>query len=143
MLRYSPPKRTLGPRAQANQKARRETWPAVLRRAGYRCEMCQSREQLFWAHCVGSPATGLRLGEIANSEALTCALCRDCHDALDRRRPRTDEDEFRVYTLLREALERLESMVGGKIVNRHENEQQVRWCIRETAARLGEPSHAH
>ena len=100
MLRYSPPKRTLGPRAQANQKARRETWPAVLRRAGFRCEMCQSREQLFWCHVFGRPATGLKLGEWANTEALTAALCQSCHDALDRRRPTTVEDRERVSALI-------------------------------------------
>jgi hypothetical protein len=135
-LSYSPPKRSFGPRAKANQKARRETWPAILRRANYRCEMCQAREQLFWCHIFGRPGSGLCLGPWANAEALTAALCARCHDVLDRRGPSTVDDRERVRLLLFTAM--------GRLVEHLPRGQEAPWvsgedvvsAIREIVRRL-------
>ena len=110
-LRYKQPgKPKLGRQALTVLKARRETWPAVKRRSGYRCEMCLERKDLEWCHIVGRPATGLQLGEWANTVELTAALCRECHDGLDRRRPTSIDDQDRIHALLEAASARLAAL---------------------------------
>ena len=79
-LRYSPPKRSQGPRAKENERMRRKVWPAVLKRAKYRCENCQAEGvQLVGHHVAGRPGSGLCLGPWANCEELLVALDADCH----------------------------------------------------------------
>ena len=79
-LRYTPLKRTPGPRAKENQRMRAKVWPAVLRRDGFKCAVCGALGvQLVGHHVAGRPGSGLCLGEWANSEELLTALCEGCH----------------------------------------------------------------
>lgn len=79
-LRYSPPKMALGPRAKANEQARRITWPQALRRAWYRCEGCGAKDvDLVGHHIAGRPGSGFCLGPWANCVELLAVLCSDCH----------------------------------------------------------------
>jgi len=73
-----------GKRGLLMDRIRANVWPLVLRRAGYLCEGCKGRKPLEWAHVFGRPGSGFCLGAIANSVELTTALCRDCHNGLDR-----------------------------------------------------------
>lgn len=136
------PWRTVGPRAKANLEARRETWPAVLRRADYRCEMCRERTEVFWAHLAGRPGSGATLGDWANSEALTAALCRGCHDGSDGRRPTSAIDQGRISDLLNAGAERLSDLLpAGTLLHVHKSPlEAVRQMVRDLEAAGVEPS---
>lgn len=101
-LRYSPPKRTVGPRAKENERMRRKVWPAVLKRANYHCENCQAEGvQLVGHHVAGRPGSGLCLGPWANCEELLVALCVGCHRLIHMDKLLTDklrgEAAWRLY----------------------------------------------
>lgn len=69
-----------GPRAVANEKARKVNWPGALRDAGYRCVVCCERKDLVGHHAGGRPGSGLCLGAWANAQELLVPLCAECHD---------------------------------------------------------------
>jgi hypothetical protein len=83
VIRYTPIRKK-GRRGLLMDRIRANVWPAVLRRAGYLCEGCGHRKPLEWAHVFGRPGSGFCLGAIADCAELTTALCRDCHNGLDR-----------------------------------------------------------
>lgn len=78
------PMRSKGKRGLENDKVRQHVWPAVLKRARRRCEGCGLDVPVEWAHLFGRPGSGYCLGAIANSVELTAALCRVCHNGVDR-----------------------------------------------------------
>ncbi len=94
-MKYTPPKRTLGPRATRNAADRRIAFHKVLTDPlrGMKCEGCGAADvTLQWAHVAGRPGSGSCLGVWANSSELTTALCADnimsrtvgCHSRYDR-----------------------------------------------------------
>ena len=108
-MKWTPPKRGLGRDARANAAARRSVFGQVLRRARFRCEGCGGGEaSLEWCHVLGRPHSGANLGPLANSAALTMALCPDCHRAYDQHR----DVELRL-ALLSRALDRLAGRPSG------------------------------
>lgn len=71
-----------GKRAAESRSARYRAFGEVLSREGWRCAGCgaDSRAvQLRWHHVCGRPGSGMCLGAIADSAALTTCLCDDCH----------------------------------------------------------------
>ncbi len=101
-MKYTPIKK-IGRRGRVMMGIRKDVWPRVLARARYRCEGCGGQKPLEWAHLFGRPTTGLRLGPWANLPALTAALCRNCHNGVDRH-----TDKQLTERLQFEALRRLE-----------------------------------
>jgi hypothetical protein len=74
-----------GRRGVENDRIRAHVWPWVLRRARYACEGCGAKQvRLEWSHIYGRPGSGFCLGPVANSRELTAALCRECHNGIDR-----------------------------------------------------------
>ena len=105
-MRYTPPKKTLGPRAKKNSSDRRVSFNRILTdpQRGVRCEGCgQEGVTLQWAHVAGRSGSGACLGEWANSPELTTALCADnimvgkrgCHSRYDLRLNRTVDRQLR------------------------------------------------
>jgi hypothetical protein len=87
-MRYTPIK-SKGRRGLENDKIRAHVWPKILRRAygvggAVYCEGCKARGGVEWAHLFGRPGSGFCLGPLANSAELTAALCRECHNKVDR-----------------------------------------------------------
>lgn len=110
------PKAAKTPRALEYDRIRRLVWPAVLRRAAFRCEGCGAQNvELQAAHLFGRRATGAGLGDWANCEHLMAALCTvhdgavGCHERVDRHL-----DVHLAQRLRREALYRLSEAVEGR-----------------------------
>jgi hypothetical protein len=92
-MRYTPPKRTPGPRARANNAAHKRDWLAILQRQRFACAGCGARSvPLQDAHLAGRPGSGACLGAWANAPELRVALCcadpargtLGCHEKIDR-----------------------------------------------------------
>jgi len=62
----------------SSRRWREQTRPAVLARAGGRCERCDQAGQLDVCHLV--PTTQLVGSEAAFDPELCLALCRSCHN---------------------------------------------------------------
>ena len=110
-MRHTPLKRK-GPRGEVQDKIRAHVWPKVLRRCYgpggvLYCEGCGARGGLEWAHLFGRPGSGWCLGPIANSVELTAALCRDCHNKVDRHL-----DEALALRLRQDGMRRLITTIG-------------------------------
>ena len=76
------PLRAQGKRAAESRLARSRVFGDVLTREGWKCAGCGADSRAApcsWHHTCGRAGSGMCLGAIADSAALTTCLCAECH----------------------------------------------------------------